>query len=81
MFYFNLLENFITCGAHPYKMKRNQFKIDTFFRFEGDTNPSDECIVYTISSDKYHLKGTLVKGSGVSSDPFADEMIKKLKVH
>ena len=78
---FNLLENCIECGGKPYKMKHDEFKIDAFFRFEGDTDPSDECIVYAISSDKYHLKGTLVNGYGGSSDPLADEMIKKLKVH
>lgn len=78
---FNLLENCIECGAHPHQMKHDEFKIDTFFRFEGNTDPSDECIVYAISSDKYHLKGTLVNGYGLSSNPLADEMIKKLKVH
>lgn len=78
---FNLMENCIGCGNKPYKMSHDEFKIDKFFRFEGETDPSDESIIYAISSDKYDLKGVLVNGYGISSDPLTDEMIRKLKVH
>lgn len=78
---FNLKENCIEASGGQYKMSHQEFKIDNFYRFEGETDPSDEAILYAISSDKYHLKGVLVNGYGVSSDPLTDEMIKKLKVH
>jgi hypothetical protein len=78
---FNLKENCIACRGGHYKMTPAEFKIDSFYRFEGETDPSDEAILYAISSDKFRLKGLLVNGYGISSDPLTDEMIQKLKVH
>ena len=56
-------------------------KIDEHYRFEGDTDPADETIVYAISSGKYKLKGVLVNAFGVYSDSASNELIEKLKVH
>jgi len=56
----------------------HEFEIDRFFRFEGETDPADESILYAVSSDKYNLKGILVNAFGIYSDPVADDMIKKL---
>jgi hypothetical protein len=78
---FNLRENCIECREGHYKMAPSEFKIDSFYRFEGETDPSDEAILYAISSDKFRLKGLLVNGYGLSSDPLTDDMIQKLKVH
>src|SRR5665213_3684569 len=41
-------------------MGADDFEIDEFYRFEGQSNPSDMSIVYGISSPKYKLKGVLV---------------------
>jgi hypothetical protein len=43
-------------------------------------NPSDQSILYAISSDKYQLKGVLVNAYGIYSDPVTDEMLEKLTV-
>ena len=76
---FNLKQNCIECRNGEYKIFHNEFEIDKFFRFEGDSNPDDSSILYAISSDKYNLKGVLVNGYGIYSDDIKDEMLKKLK--
>ena len=75
---FNLKENYLDCQGGKYQIMHHVFEIDRFFRFEGETDPADESILYAVSSDKYNLKGILVNAFGIYSDPVADEMIKKL---
>ena len=75
---FNLKENCIIC--HSEKFNPEEFKIMEFYRFEGNSDPSDEAIVYAIES-KNGMKGVLVNGYGISSDALSDEMARKLRVH
>ncbi|MBA2612481.1 MAG: phosphoribosylpyrophosphate synthetase [Bacteroidetes bacterium] len=75
----NLKQNCIECRDGDYKIFHDEFHIDKFFRFEGNTDPADESIVYAISSDKYKLKGVLVNGYGTSSEALTNEMLDKLK--
>lgn len=76
---FNLRENCIVCG--DLEIYHDEFQIDKFFRFEGDTDPADESILYAISSEKYNMKGVLVNGYGISSEALANEMLEKLHSH
>lgn len=46
------------------RMTADDFEIDEFYRFEGESNPSDMSIVYAVSSDKYKLKGVLINAFG-----------------
>ncbi len=55
--------------------------IDEVHRFEGDTDPADEAIVYAISSTKHTIKGVLVNAYGMYSDSFSNELMAKLKAH
>ena len=57
----------------------SQFEVDKFFRFEGNTNPSDEAILFAISSVSGDLKGVLVNSYGVYADEMTEEMIDKLR--
>jgi uncharacterized Fe-S cluster protein YjdI len=77
---FNLRQNCIECGEGSFTIFHDEFKIDKFYRFEGDTDPGDESILYAISSDKYGLKGVLVNGYGVSTEALTDEMLHTLKI-
>lgn len=77
---FNLSENCIHCREGKLKLFTEDFKIDKYYRFEGETNPSDESILYAISSDKYNLKGVLVNAYGIYSEPVTDEMLAKLEI-
>ncbi|MCU0440102.1 MAG: phosphoribosylpyrophosphate synthetase [Raineya sp.] len=76
---FNLKQNCIECRDGQYKIFHDEFHIDKFFRFDGDTNPSEESIIYAISSEKYNLKGILVNGYSVTSEPLTNEMLEKLR--
>ncbi len=77
---FNLKQNCLECRNGEYQVFADDFKVDKFYRFEGESNPSDSSILYAISSDKHNLKGVLVNAYGVYSDPVTDEMMKKLPV-
>ncbi|MFM9945833.1 MAG: phosphoribosylpyrophosphate synthetase [Bacteroidia bacterium] len=75
---FNLSENCLTCNENK-KHFPEDFEITEVYRFEGDSDPADEAIVYGIES-KLGKKGVLVNGYGISSESMADEMIKKLRI-
>lgn len=73
---FNLKENCLVCENEKFDV--NDFDIVEFYRFEGDSNPADESIVYGIES-KRGVKGILVSGYGISAEGMSAEMAKKLR--
>ncbi|ANE53069.1 phosphoribosylpyrophosphate synthetase [Flavisolibacter tropicus] len=77
---FNLLQNCLECRNGQFKVFAEDFKVDNYFRFEGESNPDDSAILYAISSDRYGLKGVLVNAYGIYSEPLTDEMLEKLDV-
>jgi hypothetical protein len=77
---FNLRQNCLECRNGEYKVFTDDFKIDKYFRFEGESNPSDAAILYAISSDRHQLKGVLVNAYGIHSEPLTDEMLRKLEM-
>ena len=56
----------------------DDFEIDEFYRFEGQSNPSDMSIVYGISSPKYKLKGVLVNAYGTYANDSSSAIEAKL---
>lgn len=76
---FNLKQNCIECMNGDYEVFHNEFDIDKYYRFTGNTYPIDESIIYAVSSAKYNLKGVLLNGYGISFDALTDEMFEKLK--
>lgn len=78
---FNLKEDSLECRDGDYKLLHDQFNVDEVFRFEGDSDPADEAILYAISSEHYPLKGILVNGYGIYTDKITDQMVKKLHIH
>ncbi len=64
---FNVDEDMMQDREKDIKMTVDEFEIDEFYRFEGESNPSDMSILYAISSEKYSLKGTLVSAFGTYS--------------
>lgn len=78
---FNLEKNCLECRAGNFKVFHDEFVIDKFYRFEGDSNPEDEATLYAISSDKHGLKGLLVNGGGIYTDDITDEMLNSLKIN
>lgn len=80
-FDFNIHQNCIICNGSEEKLSPNEFKIDKVYRFEGETDPSDQSILYAISSTKYNVKGVLVNGYGISTNADVDDLISKLNTH
>jgi hypothetical protein len=78
---FNLREDCIECAGNNKKLFPTDFKVDKFFRFEDDNSPSEESILYAISSSDNRLKGILVNAYGVYSDSTANDIISMLKMH
>jgi len=76
---FNLETDRIHCPATPLSLKPSEFEIAEVYRFEGDSDPADEAIVYAIES-RHGQKGILVNGFGISADHVGEEMVKKLAV-
>ncbi len=74
---FNLEENCLVC--HGDKFNVNDFEIVEVYRFEGNTDPSDEAVVYAIESVN-GMKGILVSGYGISAEGMSAEMAKKLSI-
>lgn len=74
---FNLEGNYLVNGGN--KIGVNEFSIVDVYRYEGDTDPSDEAAVYAIESTS-GMKGVLVTAYGASAEAFTDEMLEKLKV-
>lgn len=57
----------------------SNFKIEELYRFEGNTDPADESIVYAISSADGSLKGTLVNAYGIYASGATADLVKELK--
>jgi hypothetical protein len=76
---FNLQENCLECHGNYLRLHPEDFIIDKHYRFEGISDPEDEAVVYAISSLKQNLKGVLVNGYGISSDPLTEDTVRALK--
>ncbi len=76
---FNLDNNCLLCEEKEIYLHPQDFEVDEAFRFEGDTDPGDENVVYAISSVKHDLKGILVNAFGTYSELESATMISKLK--
>ena len=76
---FNLCSEGIECSILALKLSPDKFEIKEVHRFEGETDPADEAIVYAIESID-GVKGVLVNGYGVSSNSITDAMISKLSI-
>lgn len=75
---FNLNEEALVCDERNLKLFHDEFKVDKFFRFEGDSDPGDEVILYAISSPNHNLKGVLINAFGMYSDTNTNIIISNL---
>ncbi len=77
---FNVRTDCIICRDGQFSLHPEDFIVDHYYRFEGETNPSDSAILYAISSEKHNLKGVLVNAYGIYSDPISDALMEKLTI-
>lgn len=78
---FNIDFDKIKCLQNDQTLEPSQFEITEVYRFEGDTNPSDEDVVYAVESTDGQLKGVITSAFGLYADGISTEMISKLKMH
>ncbi len=75
---FNIKTDAIECSDINIKLRPDDFEVVEVYRFEGNSNPDDEEVVYAIES-KDGVKGVMVNAFGTYADEISAELIKKLK--
>ena len=78
---FNIIDDCVVCHKTNITLSPEDFQIDHVYRFEGDSDPEYQSILYAISAIKFDIKGTLVNGYGPSSDEATSKLIAKLETH
>lgn len=78
---FNLAFDKLICNETKACLNPDEFEITEVYRFEGESNPSDQAVVYAVAAKDGGMKGVFVNGYGIYSDPLSDDMIKKLSMH
>ena len=71
----------LVCDARGLSLDPTEFEIDEFHRFEGNSDPEDQSIVYAISSIHHAIKGILVNAYGMDASAMTQEMVRKLTTH
>jgi hypothetical protein len=75
---FNLYVDQVRCQAENTSLNPAEFEIIEHYRFEGNTNPSDEDIVYATLSMDGKIKGVLTSAYGMYADNLSPAMLNKL---
>jgi len=78
---FNIDFDKIKCAQNDRCLNPAEFEITEVHRFEGDSNPSDEDVVYAVASKDGELKGVVTSAFGTYADSVSTDMIKKLSMH
>jgi|SRR5665647_1020934 len=78
---FNIAFDKIICNENGICLNPHEFEITEVYRFEGETNPADEDIVYAIQSKDGAIKGSMTSAYGPYADTVGTEMIQKLTMH
>jgi len=78
---FNIAFDKITCFKNETTLNPHEFEIVEVYRFEGDTNPDDEDVVYAVESKDGKIKGTITSAFGMYAETVSSEMIQKLSMH
>lgn len=78
---FNIAFDKLMCADNDICLNPNEFEITEVHRFEGETNPSDEDVVYAVESKEGNIKGTVTSAFGMYADAISTEMIQKLSIH
>ncbi|MEO6327947.1 MAG: phosphoribosylpyrophosphate synthetase [Ginsengibacter sp.] len=78
---FNIAFDKLICSTDSICLNPNEFEIAEVYRFEGDSNPSDEDVVYAVKSKDGSHKGIITSAFGLYADPLSNDMIQKLSMH
>jgi hypothetical protein len=78
---FNMAFDKLICNQNNICLNPSEFEITEVYRFEGETNPSDEDVVYAVESKDGKIKGVLMGAFGTYADSVSNDMIRKLTMH
>ena len=78
---FNIAFENIECADKGICLNPAEFEITEIYRFEGDSNPDDEDVVYAVVSKDNTFKGIITSAFGTYADSLSTEMIRKLTMH
>lgn len=74
---FNLKPTCIHCPSLELEIHPEDFEVTEVYRFEGDSNPDDNSVLYAIES-RDNVKGVLIDAYGAYADSLSHEMATKL---
>ena len=69
----------LVCKQTAQQLSPDELVIDETHRFEGETDPGDEMIVYAISSQKHTVKGIIINGYGTYANPDVYKIVERLE--
>ena len=87
---FNIAFDKIICSDNKICLNPNEFEIVEVYRFEGETDPGDQNVVYAIKSKDARpdrpfgrgiIKGSMSSAYGMYAESTSSEMIQKLSMH
>lgn len=78
---FNIAFDKIECRDTGRCLNPSEFEITEMHRFEGNTNPSDEDVVYAVESNDGKMKGVITSAFGTYADSITNDMVRKLTMH
>lgn len=78
---FNIAFDKLMCSENKICLHPEEFEITEVYRFEGDSNPDDEDVVYAVESKDGKTKGVITSAFGPNADPVSTAIIQKLSIH
>ena len=76
---FQITEQGLESLRKHYNYSPEQIEIVNFFRFEGESDPDDNAILYVIETND-GTKGTLIDAYGVYNDPKISRFMKDVEI-
>jgi hypothetical protein len=77
---FNIAFDKLMCSEKKICLNPNEFEIVEVHRFEGDSNPADEDVVYAVESKDGKIKGIITSAFGLYADSASSDMLRKLSI-
>ncbi len=78
---FNIAFDKLMCSENKICLNPDEFEITGVYRFEGDSNPDDEDVVYAVESLDKKIKGTITSAFGMYADTISTDMLRKISMH
>lgn len=71
----------LLCKNNSLELSPEDFTIDEVYRFEGISDPADECIVFAIASTKHNVKGLVINSFGADFGYRSSKLVEHLSKH